>query len=101
MNPWDGGWHPQRLGQSYWLVQHSHDRDADLPDDDPRVHMLLAALFSGRGVIENLLDRARDPEHLVWLIDGLPDEFLRLLAFERLWDEQHRRLDLDYWDPLD
>jgi hypothetical protein len=41
-----------------------------------------------------------DAEHLVLLLDSLPDDLLWLLAFERVWDEERRRLDADYWDPL-
>jgi hypothetical protein len=101
VNPWDdAGWNPERLAQSYWLVIDSAANEADLPNDDPRVLTVLLALFSGMGVMEGILDRRPDPEELVWLIDSLPDSFLRYLAFERVWDEQRRRLDVDYWEAL-
>ena len=58
----------------------------------------MEALHAGTTALNTIL--GSDAEHLVLLLDSLPEDLLRLLAFERLWDEERRRLDADYWEPL-
>ena len=42
-------------------------------------------------MVDEILELMPDGEHIVWLVDELPPEALRLLAFERLWWEDRRR----------
>jgi hypothetical protein len=93
-------WDADKLGASYWIVQDSAQRQRWLPDTDPRITTITEALGDGQSAINDVLELSRDPQHLVTVIDELPDNILRLIVFERLWAEHRRRLGAPYWNPL-
>jgi hypothetical protein len=62
----------------------------ELPDGDPRNEYAADYIVAGRAVMDGIFE-VPDAEHIVWLIDALPEAALRLLAFERLWVEGRRR----------
>jgi hypothetical protein len=91
-------WDPAHLAAACDAIQDAYRRGGELPAHDPRTGYVADVLIAGRAVMDGVFERMPDAEHIVWLIDELPPEALRLLAFERLWSEDRRRAGRDYYD---
>jgi len=83
-------WDPARLAACCDAIQESYRKGVELPDGDPRNEFVADVIVAGRAVLDGILGMP-DGEHIVELIDALPPEALRLLAFERAWCEGHER----------
>lgn len=87
-------WDPARLAAACDAIQDLYRRGGvELPEQDPRTQYVAEVLLAGHAVMDGVFESMPDAEHIVWLIDELPPDALRLLAFERLWTEDRLRAD--------
>ena len=80
-------WDPVRLSAAVDSVQDQWRRGIELPMDDPRNDYVTDVLAAGTRLVEDLYSGSTDAQTVVWLLDELPPDTLRVLAFERLWRE--------------
>jgi hypothetical protein len=80
-------WDPQRLAAACDSIQDQWRRGIELPDDDPRTQYVADVIVAARRAVEEIYAGAGDAQGVVWMIDALSPDVLRVLAFERLWTE--------------
>jgi hypothetical protein len=84
-------WEPERLAAACDSIQDQWRRGIELGNGDPRNAYVADVIAAGRRVLEDIYSLASDAQGVVWVLDELPPDVLRLLAFERLWTEGRAR----------